>query len=79
MVFQLPYLIREFSVLENVMTKSMVEGVYSNKRLPFNAPAMSKEKRIFEERLEAVPEHLKEYVLKAYANPIISKREFALK
>ena len=55
------------------------EGVYSSKRLPFNAPAMSKEKRIFEERLETVPEHLREYVLKAYANPIISKREFALK
>lgn len=55
------------------------EGVYSNKRLPFNAPAMSKEKRLFEERLAQIPEAYREYMLQAYANPIISKREFALK
>lgn len=55
------------------------EGVFSSKRLPFNAPAMSKEKRFFEERLAAVPEHLRPFWLNAYANPILSKREFALK
>lgn len=54
-------------------------GVYSSKRLPFNAPAMSKEKRAFEERLATVPEPLQPFWLAAYANPIVSKREFALK
>lgn len=55
------------------------EGVYSNKRLPFNAPAMSKEKRQFDERLAEIPEQYKPYVLRAYANPIVSRQEFALK
>lgn len=55
------------------------EGVYSSRRIPFNAPAMSKERKAFEERLATVPEHLHEYWLNAYANPIVSKQEFALK
>lgn len=55
------------------------EGVYSSKRLPFNAHAMSKEKRMFEERLKAVPEEYRQYWLNAYANPIVSKKELALK
>lgn len=55
------------------------EGVYSSKRLPFNAPAMSREKKLFEERLAGVPAEQRDYLLKAYANPIVSKKEFALK
>lgn len=55
------------------------EGLYSSRRLPFNAPAMSKEKRIFEERLAAIPEALQPFWLNAYANPIVSKRNFALR
>ena len=55
------------------------EGVYSNKRLPFNAPAMSKEKRQFDEHVAAIPEKYQPYVLNAYANPIVSRQEFALK
>ncbi len=55
------------------------EGVYSNKRIPFNAPAMSKEKRQFEEHMNEIPEIYQPYVLNAYANPIVSRQEFALK
>lgn len=55
------------------------QGVYSSRRIPFNSHAMSKEKREFEERLSTVPEPLRKKWLEAYANPISSKQEFALK
>lgn len=55
------------------------EGVFSSRRIPFNAPAMSREKRIFEERLTSVPVELRKEWLEAYASPITSKQEFALK
>lgn len=55
------------------------EGVFSSRRIPFNAPAMSKERRVFDERLASIPEPLRETWLHAYANPILSKREYALK
>lgn len=55
------------------------EGIYSSRRIPFNAHAMSKERREFEERFSTVPVELREKWLQAYANPIISKQEFALK
>lgn len=58
---------------------SFPEGVYSKRRIPFNAPAMSKEKREFEERLATVPVELRKQWLEAYANPIISKQTFALR
>ena len=40
---------------------------------------MSKDKRCFDTHLEAMPEKYHDYVLQAYANPILSKQEFALK
>lgn len=58
---------------------SVPEGVYSSRRIPFNAPAISKEKREFEERFATVPVELRKKWLEAYANPIVSKQEFALK
>ena len=55
------------------------EGVYSNRKIPFNAPAMSKEKRQFDEHIETIPEEYRSHVLNAYANPIVSRQAFALR
>lgn len=54
------------------------QGVYSEKALPFNAQGLSKERKQFDMRLAEVPENLRENFLKAYANPIVSKKNFGL-
>ena len=54
------------------------KGVYSEKQLDFVAEKLVKERTAFEAHLAEVEEQHKPYVLNAYANPIVNKKNLAL-
>jgi len=56
------------------------KGVYSAQHKPFSADLseIKQERERFDERLAAIEEKLRPYVLKAYANPIVSKQNLGL-
>lgn len=55
------------------------QGAFSDKEIPFDARKMERERQQFEKHLAQIPEHLQVFVLNAYANPVVSKKEFAAK
>lgn len=54
---------------------SYPQGVYSDRKLSFDASSLVAEKARFDTHIDAMPEAYRPYVLQAYANPIISKQE----
>ncbi len=57
-------------------------GVYSSQHKPFSPSLLEvelkKERRFFDERMQAIPAMLRPYVLASYANPIKSKQSLGL-
>jgi 1-acyl-sn-glycerol-3-phosphate acyltransferase len=50
------------------------EGVYSEKALAFDINKLLAEKDFFDERINGLPVEIQPFVLQAYANPIVNKR-----
>lgn len=54
------------------------EGVYSQNNVPFDAENLADEKKKFDAHIDAMPAEYQSFVLQAYANPILSKKELGI-
>jgi 1-acyl-sn-glycerol-3-phosphate acyltransferase len=54
------------------------QGVYSDKNIPFDVSKLVKEKLDFDAHINAIPVPYQHFVLQAYANPLLSKKELGV-